>query len=358
MIQKIKNFFKRFSVTRRIGNYILSKIDAVHKDLVKRINQLDYKTEYLFWLSQSRDGESAAETKQRVYSQMPKAENEARLLQLANNHILKCLKSVCDENGIEFSLAFGTLLGAVRHKGFVPWDDDVDVAMLRSDFEKLKAALKDNEELRMDIYYSPNYYQFAKLKFKDSDAFFVDVFILDEFDADDKNIEARYSELKNCNAAYVDEIREAYRRHGIETCQLKTPQRNAVIEKEMKQAYNALTEKLGYYGKGDYVCFGIDNPTFIRNMGYIYRKSDMFPLTEIEFEGETYGTFKNSDLWLRNAYGEYWNLPRNIMTGHSDFKNTGIDYPALIRHGIIDKETAEKYAMGQIRSFDSLNIHF
>ena len=50
--------------------------------------------------------------------------------------ILMEFDRVCRENGLVYSIAYGTLLGAVRHRGFIPWDDDIDVIMPRQDFEK------------------------------------------------------------------------------------------------------------------------------------------------------------------------------------------------------------------------------
>lgn len=51
--------------------------------------------------------------------------------------ILDVIHQVCTEHGLRYSLAYGTLLGAVRHKGFIPWDDDIDLMMPREDYEKL-----------------------------------------------------------------------------------------------------------------------------------------------------------------------------------------------------------------------------
>lgn len=50
--------------------------------------------------------------------------------------ILRDFDSICRKHGIKYTLVYGSMLGAVRHKGFIPWDDDIDVAMRRSDYER------------------------------------------------------------------------------------------------------------------------------------------------------------------------------------------------------------------------------
>ena len=51
--------------------------------------------------------------------------------------ILDVIDKVCAEHGIRYSLGYGSLLGAVRHGGFIPWDDDLDIMMPREDYERL-----------------------------------------------------------------------------------------------------------------------------------------------------------------------------------------------------------------------------
>ena len=73
--------------------------------------------------------------------------------------ILKEFKDFCNTNGLRYYLAYGTLIGAIRHKGFIPWDDDIDVFMPRPDYEKLLQLYTDNANYQL---YSPrkqkNYY--------------------------------------------------------------------------------------------------------------------------------------------------------------------------------------------------------
>ena len=63
---------------------------------------------------------------------------ELRQLQMLQLRVMKLIHAICVEKGVNYYLIAGSLLGAVRHKGFIPWDDDIDIAMMRDDFEKFK----------------------------------------------------------------------------------------------------------------------------------------------------------------------------------------------------------------------------
>ena len=73
-------------------------------------------------------------------SKIPHAHGAQRTVQLLSLEILKTIDKVCKKHNIEYWLDFGTLLGAVRHGGFIPWDDDVDICMMAKDYEKFCAV--------------------------------------------------------------------------------------------------------------------------------------------------------------------------------------------------------------------------
>lgn len=79
---------------------------------------------------------------------------------------------ICRENNIKYSLIGGSMLGAIRHKGFIPWDDDMDIGMLRQDYNKFLEVCKTQLNSAFDLQTNtndPNYvYGFAKILLRDT----------------------------------------------------------------------------------------------------------------------------------------------------------------------------------------------
>lgn len=129
-------------------------------------------------------------------------ETELRQGQLVMLRLLKIFAKVCDELGLTYWMDSGTLLGAVRHEGFIPWDDDVDVAMPRDHYEEFLRKAPDL--LPYDVYLDTSN-EYAKLRDRYStrvpldsgslrDSIFIDVFPMKRFPAMRKKL-ARVRQL-------------------------------------------------------------------------------------------------------------------------------------------------------------------
>ena len=115
-------------------------------------------------------------------SEAPKADGLYRILQLANFEILKKVDKICKDNNLNLWLTFGTLLGAVRHKGFIPWDDDIDVEMPRDDYNKLIEILKadTDSDLHAELVHGKKDVNiFLKIRHKHIPHIFIDITPID-----------------------------------------------------------------------------------------------------------------------------------------------------------------------------------
>lgn len=126
------------------------------------------------FLVTSRDG-SASDAKDRFKAKLIERIDEERAvqktlrqLQLTELEILKELDRVCRKYGLRYYIVGGTLIGAVRHKGFIPWDDDIDVSMPRADFNKLLEVapleFSDKFFLQNEKTEKACYFYYAKLR--------------------------------------------------------------------------------------------------------------------------------------------------------------------------------------------------
>jgi lipopolysaccharide cholinephosphotransferase len=82
---------------------------------------------------------------------MNKHELSLREIQISSLQILKKIDAICTAENLDYFVMYGTLIGAARHKGFIPWDDDVDIMMPRPDYNKLISILRSGSYSHQDI---------------------------------------------------------------------------------------------------------------------------------------------------------------------------------------------------------------
>ena len=324
----LKSLLRTIVPAYRARDAILADMKKYNERVERKLLMLDNKMEYCFFCLQHLDQETDLETKKRVFLSLPKASGRVADYQYAANYILSRVKSICDANGIVFALCGGTALGAVRHHGFIPWDDDVDIDIMREDFYRLEKLLQDDEELVLRRYYkfrggfeAGHLY---RIKMRKSDQFFVDIFPLDYMTIAPGQEESAWTEKEALCTEYSRKVAAIFEKHHF--CYQENEL--AVACPEMDEEIDALEQEyLSIYNTRlldeqhiTHFTRGIGNGRWLRSIYRVQSCEEYLPFQAdtLEFEGRRYGSFKNYEKLLQYQYGNIWSLPPVIYQGHEN----------------------------------------
>ena len=244
-------------------------------------------------------------------TKVPPAQGLLRDIQLANLALLKELAYVCEKNNFKYILDAGTLLGAVRHSRFIPWDDDIDILMFREDYEKIVSAFK-NTTRNSDIYAEyhrdkdTNSQYFIKIKHKKCPFLGVDIFPLDSYG---KHLSPKEQLITTNKICKILKHLKKEINPNISNKETKTILTKTMKEKILLSSTNE---------NGDFV-YGVDFAHKLKN--WFLDRDIVLPLRKIQFEDSAYTTVNKPKEFLKNIYGDYMKYPKKMKILHYSYKN-------------------------------------
>lgn len=255
---------------------------------------------------------------------IPIENKDLREIQKIELQILKKIREICDKNNITYFLIGGTLLGAVRHEGFIPWDDDLDIAMFREDYERfIKIAQKELKApfCITSLFNSEHKMLFSKVFKTDTiyceggegeslfkQGLWVDIFPIDLIKKNNIEEAKKHAQKRQLIFHILIYISQ-HRKNKKKLANLKYELLNKCMmfmscEKIDKLALNILSkdkiEQSKYctnYGSQ----YGIEKQTMLVDF--------YLPVNKIKFEDELFNAPNNTHAILKNIYGDYMKLP-------------------------------------------------
>lgn len=233
-------------------------------------------------------------------------------------NILVKIDEICRENNIKYFLFAGTLLGAVRHKGFIPWDDDIDIAMMREDYNKLAEIIQSGNYGINFIRIEENadtIYPYGKIcdqstiliehNFRKVEGYgaFIDVFPFDylpESEDERKKLKKKYFRLyqllTHCSrTGYVK----------TESC-ITNLKRSLAFRLSKICTARSLVTKMN----NDFIALNSNKSNLVGlAWAYAWPLEDYLETSEVMFEGYTFLAPKNPDRVLSIHFGDYMKLP-------------------------------------------------
>lgn len=229
--------------------------------------------------------------------------------------LLKEFHHFCIENDIEYSVAYGTLLGTVRHKGFIPWDDDIDIILDRKNYGKLLKAIDNNSTLAIERM-TPHSLWIDRITLKDDTSIVkstIDVFLLDK--SPDSFL---YSNVKIIMIMFLQGMMKA----------TISPKGSLILRCASFVSlfcgkFFSLKRKYKWYQSVS--CWGNQNETeyeqcyniFFTSLRHKFKKGMLDVIVLKPFENFEVKAIDDYDLFLIPEYGDYMTLPSNRIPKHS-----------------------------------------
>ncbi len=268
-------------------------------------------------------------------------DEELKKLQKIELEMLIEIDRICRKYKIKYSLGGGTLLGAIRHNGFIPWDDDADVTMIRTEYKKFRRACKkelDKSRFFLQDWTTDPGYRWGYAKMRRNDTLFIgenqerlnqhqgvflDIFIYD-----------------NVPDGFI-----ARRVHYFLAFLIRKIQYSEVAKYKEKNPFYRTLYKLINHIPVKYTFKWLDalgritnrhKTKLIRHMTFTYDGSNKFGMPrrcfdsyiDKDFEGHMFRIYKEYDYYLKWAYGDYMKLPpedKRIPYPVSEFKLIDVD---------------------------------
>lgn len=243
--------------------------------------------------------------------------SELKQIQL---NIMDLFEEYCCENNLDYYMIGGTAIGAIRHKGYIPWDDDIDVAMPRRDYEVFIKGFKNNRYEVVTCFSRPTYaYPFAKIADKKTRVIehsdYEDDFLgvnIDVFPVDGLPISKLKRKILFLKRVWFD---------FISTCKCaELGKKRSILKNIIIQVFrvifkhlsmNSLAKKIDKLAKK----YSYDSSNEVARIAWgfyqreIVDKSVYGDYEYAEFEGRRYRLSKHIDVYLKQIYGDYMMLP-------------------------------------------------
>jgi lipopolysaccharide cholinephosphotransferase len=212
--------------------------------------------------------------------------------------LLKDLDSICVKNNIKYSLFGGTMIGAIRHKGFIPWDDDADIIFERNQYEKLLKVLPQGFSMT-------NPWWIPRFQMTENERIYLDVFVFDKIPNSKQAQKLQILKLKAIQGLFKKKITTSKGLVGTIVSAI-TYLIGRFLSLDFKVKLYQKTAKKYNEIDSDFIFSSLDQFSYI---SHILPKSILSSYKKVEFEDTQLMILEGYDTYLKKFYGDYMALP-------------------------------------------------